>query len=117
MSRSQGKDDSADTAADLVITVVRSGGITGVPHTWTVAPSPEEETHWAVLIDRCPWGDDKSTQPGADRFVWRIRVQLHDDHHEQVVADAHLSGPWRELVEAVRTADSARGRRPDSESA
>jgi hypothetical protein len=97
---------AADRAADLLITVVRSGGIAGASRTWTVAPPAEESTHWAVLIERCPWGDASGTQPGADRFIWRIRVQLHDDQHEQVVADANLSGPWRDLVDAVRAADS-----------
>ncbi|MFK4791162.1 protealysin inhibitor emfourin [Microbacterium sp. ZW T5_56] len=110
MSRSQGDDETADGGeghnADIVITVVRSGGITGVPRTWTVVPPAEDESQWVVLIQRCPWDGDTSTQPGADRFLWRIRVQLPHDQHEQVIADAHLSGPWRELVEAVRAADS-----------
>ncbi|WP_308071100.1 protealysin inhibitor emfourin [Microbacterium nymphoidis] len=97
-----------DGATGLLITVVRSGGITGAPRTWTVAPPPAESPNWALLIERCPWGNESSTQRGADRFVWRIRVQLHDDQHEQVVSDANLSGPWRELVDAVRAAGSPR---------
>ena len=47
-----------------------------------------------------------AVQTGADRYVWSIHAVIHDTQHEQVLPDALLHGAWRELVDAVRAADT-----------
>lgn len=97
----------------VAILVARSGGIAGITRRWHVQPPGEEVERWVVLVDRCPWeeGPGPSTNSGtggADRFVWRIEARLRRVHHEQVIPDERLSGPWRDLVDAVRDADVGR---------
>ncbi|GAA3933583.1 protealysin inhibitor emfourin [Microbacterium soli] len=113
MPQREPRDDNADAAggADrsrVVIAVVRTGGMAGLRRRWRAEPAPERTPEWVALIDRCPWDEPLDADPvGADRYVWSIHVVLRDEQREQVVADAHLQGPWRELVDAVQEADAA----------
>lgn len=117
MPRYENAADGSDAVPDLtddadhgriVIVVVRSGGFAGLRRRWRVEPSPETMPDWVSLVERCPWdqrmGDD--AQAGADRFVWSIHAVLPDEQREQVVPDSLLRGAWRELVDAVRAADT-----------
>lgn len=100
-----GAADAAD-ADGVAILVVRSGGIAGMTRRWSVQPAEGETAHWIVLVERCPWDETPPVGTGADRFVWRIEVRIHRERHEQVIPEEHLSGPWHDLVDAVRTADA-----------
>lgn len=99
----------------VVIAVVRSGGIAGIRRQWRVEAEPTEADHWIALIDSCPWDDELDADPGADRFVWRIRARTPDERRERELPDTVLDGPWRELVDAVRQAAKA-ARKHDDES-
>ena len=99
--------ESDAAAADgVAILVARSGGIAGMTRRWSVQPSGEDAGHWVGLVERCPWDEETPPGTGADRFVWRIEVRIRQEHHEQVIPEERLSGPWRDLVEAVREADA-----------
>ncbi|MBS1895833.1 MAG: hypothetical protein JSS88_00360 [Actinobacteria bacterium] len=93
-----------DTDDGVAIRVARSGGIAGMTRRWSVQPAGDAE-HWMLLVDRCPWDEKPPPGTGADRFVWRIEARIRRERHEQVIPEEHLSGPWRDLVEAVRAAD------------
>ncbi|MGB3731992.1 protealysin inhibitor emfourin [Microbacterium sp.] len=99
---------NGDAAPRIVIAVVRTGGIAGLRRRWRVEREPEEAPEWVALVERCPWDQrmDAGEQTGADRYVWSIHAVLPDEQREQVVPDALLQGAWRELVDAVRAADS-----------
>ena len=87
---------------EVVIAVVRSGGIAGIRRRWRVAAPTDEAGEWIALIDSCPWDSPAPETEGADRFVWSIRARTPSVRHEQELPDAALDGPWRELVDAVR---------------
>ena len=106
----EGRDDAPSDR--IVVAVVRSGGIAGLRRRWRAEPSAEQTPQWMALVQRCPWEERLDDDgPGADRYVWSIhaRVQAHEreEQLEQVVPDTRLDGPWRELVDAVRDADTA----------
>lgn len=92
----------------VVIAIVRSGGLAGVARTWKIEPAPDEAPKWLTLVDRCPWDDPDEKDPGADRFVWNILVRTPSQLREREVADSHLSGPWQKLVDAVRAEQKRR---------
>lgn len=92
------------TDAQVVIAVVRSGGIAGIRREWQVEPDPTDAPEWITMIDSCPWDEDLETTRGADRFVWVIRVRTPSERRERELPDSQLAGPWRELVDAVRAA-------------
>ncbi|MGN8026584.1 protealysin inhibitor emfourin [Microbacterium sp. 22242] len=89
---------------EVTIRVARSGGIAGMTRRWRVVPSRTETERWVSLLERCPWDEDPGSASGADRFQWRIEAQIRQVRHEQVIPEEHLSGPWRDLVDAVREA-------------
>ncbi|WP_295014063.1 protealysin inhibitor emfourin [uncultured Microbacterium sp.] len=100
--------DETDAASGaLTILVVRSGGLAGISRRWTVEAPPGDPAHWEGLVDRCPWNDDPGSESGADRFVWRIDVRRGKAQHERTIPEEALTGPWRELVDAVRAAGPA----------
>jgi len=88
----------------VVIAVVRTGGIAGIRRRWRVEPDPDDASQWIALIERCPWDDEGADDSGADRFVWTIRARTPSEKRERDLPDSQLSGPWRELVDAVRRA-------------
>ncbi|MFB7249234.1 hypothetical protein [Microbacterium sp. NPDC056234] len=46
----------------------------------------------------------RSASRGADRFVWSIRARTPEQKLEQKLPEPDLVGPWRTLVDAVRSA-------------
>lgn len=105
--------DAEDDASRgrIIVAVVRTGGIAGMRRRWRVEPEPEQAPRWVALVERCPWDEQIDAQQppdrGADRFVWSIHAILQDEQRERVVPDTQLQGAWRELVDAVRDADTA----------
>ena len=101
----------------VVIVVVRSGGVAGIRRHWQAEPPDDDAPRWIELIERCPWddGDDAEESPGADRFIWRIRAQTPGGERERELPESRLSGPWRELVDAVRDATRASSERHSDE--
>ncbi|WP_439901143.1 protealysin inhibitor emfourin [Microbacterium azadirachtae] len=95
----------ADADDGVAIRVARSGGIAGMTRRWSVEPAGDDREQWLLLVDRCPWDEKQPSGSGADRFVWRIEARVRRVRREQVIPEEHLSGPWRELVDAVRAAD------------
>jgi hypothetical protein len=93
-----------DEATPVVIAVVRTGGIAGISRRWTIEAAPDQAGEWIDRIDRCPWDADLESGSGADRFVWSIRARTPRERRERDVPDTALSGPWRDLVDAVRAA-------------
>ncbi|WP_455904085.1 protealysin inhibitor emfourin [Microbacterium sp.] len=96
----------APTDPQVVIAVVRTGGIAGIRRKWQVEPDPAETHHWIAMVDSCPWDADSDTDSGADRFVWLIRARTPSEERERELPDSALDGPWRELVDAVREASA-----------
>jgi hypothetical protein len=92
------------TDADVVIAVVRTGGIAGIRRRWRVEAEPAAADQWITLIESCPWDDDTDAATGADRFVWSIRVRTPSERRERELPDSALDGPWLALVQAVRDA-------------
>ena len=84
--------------AEFVVTVVRSGGVAGIRRQWRV----DVDDSWLAAIDRCPW-DATGTRPHPDGFVWQIEVS-GERECAATLADADVSGPWRDLVDRVRAA-------------
>lgn len=94
------------TDAQVVVAVVRTGGIAGIRRQWRVQPDPPDSRDWIAMIENCPWDADDGAASGADRFVWLIRARTPADEHEREreLSDSQLDGPWRALVDAVRAA-------------
>lgn len=89
----------------VVIAVIRTGGIAGVPRRWRVAPPEPEVDVWVELVEQCPWDEPVPADERArDRYVWRIEVQLPEEQHERELPESALTGAWLELVKAVRAA-------------
>ena len=92
----------------IAVTVTRTGGIAGMRRTWRAQPDTAESPHWIALIDGCPWGAADPARPirpsGADRFVWHVDARCGDAAREAALADPEVQGPWRELIDAVRSA-------------
>ena len=97
---------------ELWVTVVRSGGFAGLVRRWSVEPEPDRAPVWEQLILACPW--DHAAAPsaqdappaGADRFQWEVCASRRGDTRRAALPDQQLTGPWRELVDAVREADT-----------
>jgi hypothetical protein len=81
-------DERADA---FVISVVRSGGIAGMRRTWSVEAAPPQRPVWTELVRACPWDAIASTRETIDR------------RHHAELPDRALTGPWRELVDRVRS--------------
>ena len=96
-----------ERADAFVISVVRSGGIAGMRRTWSVEAAPPQRPVWTELVRACPWDAIASTREvsttSADRFVWAIEVVTIDHRHHAELPDRALTGPWRELVDRVRS--------------
>lgn len=98
--------DSPDQAPQVVVVIIRTGGIAGMRRRWHVEPPIEEAPRWVALIEQCPWDGPAQEQEhtGADRYIWSIRAHTPVDQRERDVPDRELAGPWRDLVDAVRDA-------------
>lgn len=94
------------TDAQVVIAVVRTGGIAGIRRQWRVEAEPDAAVEWIDLIDGCPWDQEPDGSVGADRFMWSIRARTPSERRERELPDSALDGPWRTLVDAVRAAST-----------
>lgn len=87
------------------VTVSRSGGIAGFRCTWELKvddqPDPEWWTHFLAAL---PWDHVAPAEAAPDRYLYRIRC----GEREVELPEPALSGAWRELVELVQAAASAR---------
>ncbi|GAA3205926.1 protealysin inhibitor emfourin [Microbacterium terregens] len=92
----------------IAVTVTRTGGFAGLRRTWRAQPDPDAAPQWIALIDECPWdaaNPARAIPPsGADRFVWHVDARCGDAEREAALADPEVEGPWRELIDAVRSA-------------
>ena len=102
---------SHDQLVAIAVTVTRTGGIAGLRRTWRAQPDTAESSQWIALIDGCPWDAADPARPipptGADRFVWHVDARCGDAAREAALADPEVQGPWRELIDAVRSAQKA----------
>lgn len=110
--------DDCGPPEPLRVIVERSGGIAGMVRTWRVEPEGDERTTWWTLVSQCPWDADErpseARRGGADRFRWRLIVEAGAEQRRADLAEGELDGPWRELVEAVRSGQSVtRDGQPD----
>ena len=85
-------------AAQLSVTVVRTGGIAGGRREWA-ASGPREE--WLPLVEACPWHSAPADPASRDRFVYRITVSA--PRRRATVPESALTGPWKTLVDRVRS--------------
>lgn len=85
---------------ELTISVVRTGGVTGLRRSWELRlDCAHEADTWGPLIDACPW--DAARGFGTpDRFLYRITV----GDRSATVPERELHGPWRALTDRVREA-------------
>jgi hypothetical protein len=99
-----------DRIASVAVTVTRTGGFAGLRRTWRAQPDTADAPEWIALIDGCPWDAADPTRAvppaGADRFVWHVDARCGDAAREAALADPEVQGPWRELIDAVRSATS-----------
>lgn len=101
-----GEVDGLDGAAELlvIVEVTRTGGIAGIARTWRAAPAADAAPRWVELIERCPWdAPEPAAGDGADRFEWDIRAEVDTAAHSARLRDGALAGPWRVLVDEVRS--------------
>ncbi|MEL4318791.1 protealysin inhibitor emfourin [Leifsonia sp. YIM 134122] len=114
----------------MLVIVTRSGGFAGLRRTWSVLVDEQPDAAaWLVLLAELPWDDVLPQPQQPDRFVYLIRYErqsgapadlvhphtpapIDPPEREATLAEQQLQGPWRELVDKVRTADSTT--RPDS---
>jgi hypothetical protein len=86
----------------MKVVVSRSGGIAGVRVTWELRVDEQPDpSRWARFLEELPWDSVDDAEPQPDRYVYRIRCAPH----EVVLGERQVSGPWRELVDRVRTAN------------
>lgn len=93
----------------MKVTVSRSGGFAGLTRSWSVDVDAEPDTEsWLVLIDRVPWSQApvgaQAVRP--DRFVWVITAETRPTRKAKL-PEQQVTGPWRELVDRVRSASEA----------
>ena len=92
---------------DVVVVVVRTGGIAGIRRHWQVQRPGPDAGPWLSLIDRCPWDTPSEGRPMPDRYVWSIQARTPTEKRERELADSELTGAWHDLVTAVREAGRA----------
>lgn len=91
----------------MKVSVTRSGGFAGLSRTWavTVDEQPDADA-WNNLLDQLPWNERATTAPQPDRYVYEIRCS----RRRVTLPEQQLTGPWRELVDRVRQAESGQTR-------
>lgn len=94
----------AGESSDVVVTVLRVGGIAGVRRMWRVSPDASDQPEWVDLIDLCPWDDLPAIEAQSlpDRFVWSIHARTAQADRTAELGESALTGVWRDLVERVR---------------
>ena len=105
------RDASDNQLVAIAVTVTRTGGIAGLRRTWRAQPDTTESSQWIALIDGCPWdaADPARAIPpsGADRFFWQVDARCGDSARQAALADPEVQGPWRDLIDAVRSAQKS----------
>ena len=100
---------TADEAV-VTVTVVRSGGIAGIPRRWGVeAAAGGDADRWCALVDDCPWDQGPThdgRDGGADRFAWSVRATTPEATRRAELTETQAQGPWRALIDAVREAST-----------
>ncbi|GAA3648921.1 protealysin inhibitor emfourin [Microbacterium marinilacus] len=82
------------------VIVSRTGGFAGVRVTWEVHVEAQPDRHaWRELVESMPWQEVPAVAAEPDRYVYRITCEPH----EAVLSERALEGPWRVLVERVRS--------------
>lgn len=102
--------ERTDHTPAVAVTVVRTGGIAGIARRWHVEAPPADADFWVALVERCPWEQcrvDAAPQPGADRFMWEVAAARGAHERRAELAEQQVSGPWRDLIDAVREATPA----------
>ncbi|WP_439591455.1 protealysin inhibitor emfourin [Microbacterium sp.] len=95
--------DETDPDDEIVVVIVtRTGGLAGLRKAWRAEPRPDEAPLFVDLISQCPWDEPAPDGAGADRYTWSIAARCGSEEREADVPDAGLTGPWRDLVDAVR---------------
>ena len=82
---------------EVVVRVVRTGGIAGGRREWA-ASGPRDE--WLPLVEACPWRAVATDPASRDRFVYSITVSA--PRRRATVPEGALTGPWKALVDRVR---------------
>ena len=79
--------------------------------TWRAQPDTTQSPQWIALIDGCPWdaADPGRAIPptGADRFFWQVDARCGESARQAALADPEVQGPWRDLIDAVRSAQKS----------
>lgn len=93
---------AARRAETVTVTVVRTGGVAGMPREWTLTASGEGADLLRELVDSDA-GAAVAVDPGSrDRFSWRIVVTGVGRRRTLTVPEGHLSGSLEELVRHVQ---------------
>jgi hypothetical protein len=91
----------------VAVTVTRTGGIAGLKRTWRAQPADADAPRWIALLEECPWDAADPARPitpnGADRYMWHVDARCGEDEREAALADPEVQGPWRDLIDAVRS--------------
>ncbi|WP_227496900.1 protealysin inhibitor emfourin [Planctomonas psychrotolerans] len=82
------------------IVVSRSGGFSGLTRRWVVDTDGPESSDWHLLVDACPWDEQVDDPPQPDRYFYIIVANAH----EARLPEQQVEGPWRTLVDRVRSA-------------
>ena len=95
----------------VAVTVVRTGGFAGIPREWHVEADASDAPGWVVLIEQCPWERcvQADAASGADRFTWELSATHGARRHWAELAEQQVTGPWRDLIDAVRQASGRSG--------
>jgi hypothetical protein len=111
-SRDPAAEDHEQLVAAIAVTVTRTGGIAGMRRTWRAQPETIDAPQWITLLDECPWDQADPTRPiaptGADRYMWHVDARCGDDEREAALPDPEVQGPWRDLIDAVRSVSVGR---------
>ena len=105
---------SRDAGGPVVaVTVVRSGGLAGMRRRWVVEADASDADPWIALVEACPWDDcgsasasSASNPRGADRFSYRLSARVRGAERQADLAESDAVGPWRTLIDAVRSASA-----------
>ena len=97
----------------VAVTVVRSGGLAGMRRRWVVEADASDADPWIALVEACPWDDcgsasasSASNPRGADRFSYRLSARVRGAERQADLAESDAVGPWRTLIDAVRSASA-----------
>ena len=87
----------------MKVSVTRSGGFAGLSRTWSVVVDEQpDRDDWISLVSSLPWSSRPRERPQPDRYVYVIRCS----RRRITLPEQKLEGPWRELVDRVKSAAS-----------